>query len=1086
MIDQDKECLRATDRITTDLVVCPYGIQKDENGPKLDNGRVQGVELIGRTPTASELGMKSVSTHKNSSYTLGDNENIRFLAPSLTTDVTYSNYTKFELILNGNEFIVQQLSLRYNDYMLDNNKYNKKPVMLERETDYGAVITETLCTINLRDYAERIIINDSVKSTFGKRRVSLYTKDDQGKDKLVYIGLLSHLLNYVVSEVYTVGEITSMSLRLNIMQNGETIAVKENGKVTGFTTGDGKQCDKVENVLYIDKNTDISYVYDGYEFRKSLYAFLTDSSSIAEEDRITFDYLKQQGLIDDNTNMNNHEYEVTGKLHYVFRDWYAPFNPDTLVNYFAKPSGDINPGDEGEVIKWVQWNLCYGGYGLKDSQITGLYDETTVNLVKKLQTENELTSDGIINAATLELIDELIEYKEYFVNTYLTIMDFNDIVMDEWQNKECNVVMNQKVYTIPAKSDYMLKENEYITFFWKEEDSDDAPYTYRRYGAGSILKPSFNVQGVTMDEALINVSTLNATDKIYYSELINSMYQKIYSLYDYNDLSGTKTIEMRSENKISIDISDNRRYYYITNNIERGNIEEEGSVDHYKLTPDTHNRYILNNDEYFIVTDSDCTSFEVFGAGTLLLFDNLPSDGLRDMIVVDYTEIAKNGLSVFADKCHTINFKIVIQQQQMFNFSAGDQINFSVNAKELTAFNTDPEHKLKTPVLTSDGYTAIEGFDISYKLASSGTTDILPVLQIGDTESGSGSNIYGWHAIALLNINSSYDIPQHIKNSVKQDSISFAYSERSVSIKDAGSTSIETYTTKDSSGNPSDLYLLSNVMINKVGGHNVDITYIDSYGRRVDPYIYIYRKNDILSGEEVKFNSDYTFTLDLSKVAGDTKIINKPNVVDKESYILLPIRNVCNDTTFTLSFISTNTETGTENGTENNTETITETTTESTTETNTVTTTVTPQKPINSNNTENGTGIYFYRVGELDDDGKSINYDSIQLVWTPKGITVAETDQLIIEPLFKYKPNTTFKDKYNILFNTLQNRIAKLDDDGVFNYIYKVPSNELIENPLLAKSFFDQNHIFNRFTLPMADLYMSNDTQSKISLINNR
>ena len=1056
MIDQDKECLKGTDRITTDLVVCPYGIQKNGDDPILDNnGRVQGVDLIGRNPTETDLGMKSVSTHKNSSYTLGDNENIRFLAPSLTTDVTYSNYTKFELILNGNEFIVQQLSLRYNDYMLDNNKYNKKPVMLERETDYGAVITDTLCTINLRDYAERVIINDSVKSIFGKRRVSLYTKDDQGKDKLVYIGLLSHLLNYVVSEIYTVGDITSMSLRLNIMQNGETSAVTEKGKVIGFTTGDGKMCDKVENVLYIDKDTDISYVYDGYEFRKSLYAFLTDSSSIAEEDRITLDYLKEQQLITDSTDIDDHEYEVTGKLHYVFRDWYAPFNPDPLVNYFAKPTGDINPGDEGEVVSWVQWNLCYGGYGLKVSEISGVYDETTVNLVKKLQTENKLTSNGIINEATLRLIDELIEYKEYFANTYLTIMDFNDIIMDEWQNKECNVVMNQKVYSIPAKSDYMLKENEYITFFWKEEDSDDAPYTYRRYGAGSILRPSFNVQGVTMDEALINVSTLNATDKIYYSELINSMYQKIYSLYDYNDLSGTKTIEMRSENKISIDISDNRRYYYITNNIERGNIEKEDSVDHYKLTPDIHNRYILNNDEYFIVTDSDCTSFEVFGAGTLLLFDNLPTDGLYDMILVDYTEIAKNGLSVFADKCQPINFNIVIQQQQMFNFSAGDQINFSVNAKELTAFNTEPEHILKTPVLTSDRYTAIEGFDISYKLASSGTTDILPVLQIGDTESGSGGNIYGWHAIALLNINSSYDIPQHIKNSVKQDSTSFAYSERSVSIKDVDSTSLETYTTKDTNDNPSDLYLLSNVMINKVGGHNIDITYIDSYGRRVDPYIYIYRKNDILSTDNFKFNSDYTFTLDLNTVTDNSNsvVINKPDVVDGESYILLPIRNVCNDTTFSVSFISGDT--------------------------------TTPQKPINSKNEQNGTGIYFYRVG-IDESGNSIDYDSIQLDWQPLGVTIAETDQLIIEPLFKYKPNNTFKDKYNILFNTLQDRIAELDDDGVFNYVYKVPSNELIENPLLAKSFFDQNHIFNRFTLPMADLYMSNDTQSKISLINNR
>ncbi len=79
-------------------------------------------------------------------------------------------------------------------------------------------------------------------------------------------------------------------------------------------------------------------------------------------------------------------------------DYAATSNP------YKKPTGEFSAGDEDDGIKWLQWIFIYTGYGLKDNGITGVLDDDTVAIIKKLQHENNLTVDGnvtedVINAA---------------------------------------------------------------------------------------------------------------------------------------------------------------------------------------------------------------------------------------------------------------------------------------------------------------------------------------------------------------------------------------------------------------------------------------------------------------------------------------------------------------------------------------------------------------------------------------------------------------------------------------------------------------------------------------------------------------
>ena len=83
---------------------------------------------------------------------------------------------------------------------------------------------------------------------------------------------------------------------------------------------------------------------------------------------------------------------------------------NTTVNPYQKPTAQLNPGDKGDGVKWLQWILIYTECGLQGS-ITGEYDDATAAAVKNLQLKYGITVDGI---ATLEVIEKAeLMYNDY-------------------------------------------------------------------------------------------------------------------------------------------------------------------------------------------------------------------------------------------------------------------------------------------------------------------------------------------------------------------------------------------------------------------------------------------------------------------------------------------------------------------------------------------------------------------------------------------------------------------------------------------------------------------------------------------------
>ncbi len=76
-------------------------------------------------------------------------------------------------------------------------------------------------------------------------------------------------------------------------------------------------------------------------------------------------------------------------------------------NPYQRPTTTLKGGDTGEGVKWMQWIFIYTRYGLKDDGITGIFDEDTMAVVKKLQKENGFTVDGVVDDEVIDKIELL-------------------------------------------------------------------------------------------------------------------------------------------------------------------------------------------------------------------------------------------------------------------------------------------------------------------------------------------------------------------------------------------------------------------------------------------------------------------------------------------------------------------------------------------------------------------------------------------------------------------------------------------------------------------------------------------------------
>lgn len=627
---------------------------------------------------------------------------------------------------------------------------------------------------------------------------------------------------------------------------------------------------------------------------------------------------------------------------------------------------------------------------------------------------------------------------------------------------------------IPANTEYKLRENESITFYWREDDDSD--YSYHKYGAGTIIKASFALKY----ENISKTERRTEGEDIYVSyyvgqELSNgegivpdtsrTFYLKnVLTSYTLNEyiatliedkyvLSGTQSIEERVINSVSIKNS-SPNCYWILNTITSNDTymlfpKYDAKLDNYQEST----QYILKTGEYFIYPNASNTSLVVLGAGTKI--DRRKTGGSTELpawevSALEYDDIIVNGNSFLTDMWFTIpsNVEVFATEMQYYTFGAGTTVQFLLNSKaeSCTSVSFDENGYVIYDITTSDGKAyhdysdtekrelTLSDFTIKYRDVDSSTFSTVPTIDIGDITSQLSSTATrnytetsGWGGNSVYSIDCSSDRSQRI---LSRQSIRWI----------AGSDESDEITNGIVYGDDNNpTYVKSGQILTIEGGTNIDVTTIDSSGDIIPASLYFYKLNRSID-EEITQTSNST----------SLKYVNSGESAKQETKTFsckLP------DGTYIIPFKVPST--GVESvSIQLNGENL---------------------SPINADKIDvKKSNIFYLAVNSI--VGEQLDFDVTVIVEGKSTITVQFGN------VFKYT-TTSDSDSSIILtdgdFYRLLQKVKELDVNNKYNYTYVVDKDEEIKNPLNAESFLDSNHIFNKFTICQmntgtTDIYITN------------
>ena len=453
------------------------------------------------------------------------------------------------------------------------------------------------------------------------------------------------------------------------------------------------------------------------------------------------------------------------------------------------------------------------GWQIYSDKLNEFRDEIKIKCILNGNTPLLKSADNFLHTVQEQFINKLssvhsistkstIQLKDSPDNAYtvrpnetiqITAPNFNTVSEYSYNVKFDGIINN----AIKANKSHVLGAAEYIVFYWKENDTD-TEYTYRKYGTGTRISPNFNLDKLTEKQAwvgsLANQGTLTPEQSAY----VKSSFENI--------LSGTNSISILENSKTVIepinDVNATYNCYWFLNS------EQNNSyvlVDFEKQ--DTEKEIYLDNDEYFVFTNSEKSNLSIFGPGTQIKITKL-NKRLADTWAVEATssdDLLTKGINEFDGE-----WKVISTQDYRIEFIEMSIINL----------NSDVDVYVSKNIEISDIRQEIDsdGFDINYKMH---TADIWS--KISDTDSFKSSD--SWYIRSILNITTSAKVPQVI------------YAGQIIHINDA-----DINISPISSDNP--IYLLSSINLISVGGQDKDIGRLTTAGTIEYPDLYWFNRID--------------------------------------------------------------------------------------------------------------------------------------------------------------------------------------------------------------------------------------------------
>lgn len=655
---------------------------------------------------------------RSATYKLRANESLRFLAPSFISDKTYANYVKYELVLKNP--VISNSEFMWADPQDEENifkTYGTKHFYTQSADNvfsplYGSqyVSLKNVPTFKLnylheinRGYAQlskEIISNSNhfrnvngtlqaiatnVKTYIPEYETHFYYKLEDGKFKVIkhyYPEFRSDLMS---GKLY----------RLKHYVHGEESNVVDSGNCDQYDSFLNKANPRFESVKRFSSNLYVKMLKNnqlvGYKVVEAddekhfkdltkLKECIVGTYNSARSDLqatdvpdITIDKIIESGLLVMATEPTTWPSRYA-QSYYVK---YIDFEGDTVK--YARPSA---PPDYNHVV-------C-----LEKKEIT-LNSGTEIRYVAVTNDSDLVTNNGWDN-----------NYSSAFSQESYSGLHTSSPQYQKWKDGSLSLFVRKASYKIEANTEYQLREGDYIIFFWRETDEDDAPYTYRKYesiydektGQKTIIKPNFTINASELGNTLFNHKYLNESGTIPYSADNNSNFQIIYQkMYDQYDLSGSRQIELRKMNSVKLDSSDKKYYYFICPDKEHVNGQDIFSM-YLDFSKEWTNKqgitqyrfqHILQPDEYFIYMNDDQTLYEILGEGTLVEYNtSTPTPAGKgtqkklEVIAIDSNEILYDGANAFKEYCKVIENNEVFNliEQQVYSFVKGDTVQVALKS----------------------------------------------------------------------------------------------------------------------------------------------------------------------------------------------------------------------------------------------------------------------------------------------------------------------------------------------------------------------------------------------------------------------
>ena len=655
--------------------------------------------------------------------------------------------------------------------------------------------------------------------------------------------------------------------------------------------------------------------------------------------------------------------------------------------------------------------------------------------------------------------------------------------------------------SIQPNTEYQLKAAdgdtntiaEYLIFYWKA-NSENNYYNYKLYGPGTIVRSNFLIPNT--NHLVYTLDSENAATQYWiyghmlrpnsYTTPISGITQgliagiegeapteetEVISLTDaiYNStdtiITGSNEIKIRKINKQTLNSTENNNYCYWVLNKET---EINGSK-YYVLvedgTPLTDHayEYELKNNEYLFYTNKSNTYMGYFGSGTLIKiifgdsYDTVPTNTNLAVPVIDISEILENGPEAFTQSdFYIIGSKpdapvqsIEVTEQQIIQLSGGTTVQLKNNSPltEVQSYSSDNDfiitsaptglvgdnYDITLSYIVNDAYTTLTNYDIpevSWKIreaiqldttaskpASSNiiNTTGTPAAYISSVTYYPGDVIQGGLDSNLLSQCISTTSTGAFNSNDWTDLV--AYNSFKLGITyNALATVSSTVIQPIYSVRQSNFYMLSTPNIQALVENELDpsLINISSNLQTIYPTLYTYA-----SIAQASWNSDVVYM-----TATSSTFAASPS-------FLLPAGNYFIKASTASDVLLDSTQTS----------------------------------PIQIAHAS----IIYPNVTNTSYLPKYIFFTTTGTQMMDFAIKTSNTDATItFSNLIKYDPNSIALDS-TLATDKILPRLAELDSDNMFDYLYTVPTSDLVENPLEASSFFNTSHIYNQFTIAQLD-----------------